>query len=339
MTYQNEGGIWEIIEPLRVVAPARAKSNARKKQAPAFPTEYIPHYVFNTDHLWLIRSPGFDPHCEFPDYCGRRTFWNRFDPAFAAGVHATIFDKALGDLVPPDAISSMKRKSLWLDVNILSYDPRDHFDNAFIDEGWGQVNQRLAAFQSDHSDWASLGAAAHGIADFYAHSSYAHFANLQNPADPDGSLAVYAPDVPLAASPEYDATPPDPSLPPFDLTSGRFSTNASLWNGSSQQAAALWSGKIISGRYAQKYDPLATFWEGWTSLPSAVVSTPGFALRGSLPHHDEIAVDSQTMGKRHKLYSQNSSGPSDRQAYANQFRWRMNTAIEHIRQVYLNLTE
>jgi len=48
----------------------------------------------------------------------------------------------------------------------------------------------------------------------------------------------------------------------------------------------------------------------------------------------EIAVDEETMKSRHKLYSGNSSGPDDRQAYANQFLWRKNTAIQHIRQAY-----
>jgi hypothetical protein len=32
----------------------------------------------------------------------------------------------------------------------------------------------------------------------------------------------------------------------------------------------------------------------------------------------------------------NTSGPEDRQAYANQFRWRFNTAIHHIRQAFLD---
>lgn len=182
--------------------------------------------MFNTDHLWLVRAAGFTPERGLPSYWQRRTFWNRFDPSFAAGVHSTIFDKALGDLIDASALSRVKRKSLWLDVNILTYDPCDHFDNAFLDQGWDKVNQRLAAFRSDNSDWESFGAAAHSIGDFC----------------------------------------------------------------------------------------------------------------GSVPHHDEMAVDAATPGKKHKLYNGPSAGPTDRQAFANQFRWRVNTATQHIRRAFLQAT-
>lgn len=333
--YQNEAGIWEILEPLRVVAPAGVTAKSRRSAPAARGAEYVPHYVFNRDHLWLIRSPSFDARCGFSDYCRRRSFWKRFDPAFAASVHTTIFDRALGDLVPAAALSRIKRKSLMLDVNILAYDPRDHFDNGYVDQGWGVVEERLAAFKADPSDWESFGAAAHGIGDFYAHSSYLHFARLVDPATAGGAAVPYSPGVETVAAPYYGPAPTDPSLGPFDLTSGRFSTNGNLWKGTPAQAADDWSGKIVSGRYAQKYDPQATFWEGWTSIPRDLASAPDFALRGSLPHHDEIAVDGETMAKRHRLYARNSQGPTDRKAYTNQFRWRVNTAIGHVRQAFI----
>ena len=76
-----------------------------------------------------------------------RCFWNRFDPSFAASVHNTIFDEALGDIASADAISAMKRQSLWMDANIATYDPRDHFDNGYIEQGWQKVNERLANVQ------------------------------------------------------------------------------------------------------------------------------------------------------------------------------------------------
>ncbi len=336
VVYQNEAGIWEIVEPLRVVAPAGALTKARKRRGESAATEYVPQYVFNRDHLWLVRTPGVDPRREFADYCQRRTFWDKFDPSFAAGVHSSIFDKALGDLVPAAALARMKRKSLWLDVNILTYDPCDHFDNGYIDDGWAKANQRLEAFRSNNSDWESFGAAAHSIGDFYAHTSYLHFANLLNPSANNGAAAPYGPGIPMAATPRYDSTPAALSMEPFDLTSGDFSMNNNLWKGTPLEAAGLWSGKIISGRYAQKYDPQATFWEGWTSIPAKLAAAPGFANRGSLPHHDEIEVDAQAMGGRHKLYERSSGGAGDRNAYDNQFRWRVNTAIQHIRTAYLD---
>jgi len=51
-----------------------------------------------------------------------------------------------------------------------------------------------------------------------------------------------------------------------------------------------------------------------------------------LPHHNEIAVDDQNISTGHKLYRGTATGPADRQAFANQFRWRKNTAIAHIQQ-------
>jgi hypothetical protein len=177
---------------------------------------------------------------------------------------------ALGGKIPASALSIIKRKSLWLDVNILTYDPRDHFDNGYIPDGWARVNSRLAAFQKDNTDWDIFGPAVHSIGDFYAHSSYVHFAMLQNAASPQGQAVVYSPGGALVAPPQYTANPGDPSLPPFDLTSDAFSLNPYAWKGTKTQAAAQWAGKLISGRYAQKYDPKAGFFENFTSLPLAL---------------------------------------------------------------------
>ena len=321
--YQNEGGAWEILEPLRVSASGLEKASNPKRLKPVPATEYVPHYVFNKDHLWYVNSRHFRPEHGLRDYLADRTFWNKFDPSFAASVHDTTFDQALGDLVQANALSRIKRKSLLLDANIATYDPRDHFDNAYIEQGWQTVNDHLAAFKNDQSDWESFGAAAHGIGDFYAHSSYVHFAPIQ----PDGSVLPYESGMSLAPPPAYVD-------PPLSLTSGRFSVNDNLWDGTQQAAADHWAGELISGRYAQKYDPQATFWEGFTSIPIALAQAADYKFRGALPHHDEIAVDEQTMTDRHKLYNSSSSGLDDRLAYANQFRWRLNTAIQHIRRAY-----
>jgi hypothetical protein len=334
--YQNESGVWEILEPLRALAPRPAKASARSARRLAQSVEYVPHYVFNADHLWVVQSRDLSRRRNFQQYCQERSFWNKFDPSFAAGVHNTIFDQALADLVPASALSAIKRKSLWLDANILSYDPRDHFDNGYIDAGWVVANSRLAQFRQDNNDWGSFGAAAHAIGDFYAHSSYVHFAALQNAGAVRGQAAIYAPGAGLVAAPDYTAAGADPSLPPFDLTSNAFSLNPNLWKGTKAQAAQQWAGKLLSGRYAQKYDPMATFWEGFTGIPTALAQAPDFPVRGSLPHHDEIAVDDQAMGKRHKLYHASSAGPVDRQAYANQFRWRVNTAVQHVRKALVD---
>ena len=192
--YQNEGAVWEILEPMTKVGGRSGKSRSSPARQLAQSLEYVPHYVFNTDHLWQIHSRDFNRDAEFSDYCHARKFWNKFDPSFAAGVHNTIYDQALGSKIPAAALSIIKRKSLWLDVNILTYDPRDHFDNGYIPEGWDRVNARLAAFRANNNDWDNFGAAAHSIGDFYAHSSYVHFAVLQNAASPQGQAVVYSPD-------------------------------------------------------------------------------------------------------------------------------------------------
>ncbi len=334
--YQNEGAVWEILEPMTKVGGHAGKSRSSPTRQLAQQLEYVPHYVFNVDHLWKIHSRDFNRDTKFEDYCHERRFWTKFDPSFAAGVHNTIYDQALGSKIPAAALSIIKRKSLWLDVNILTYDPRDHFDNGYIPEGWDRVNSRLAAFRKENTDWDSFGAAVHSIGDFYAHSSYVHFAVLQNAASSQGRAAVYSPDGDLVAPPQYTANPADPSLPPFDLTSDVFSLNPNLWKGTKQQAAAQWGSKLISGRYAQKYDPKAGFFENFTSLPLDLVQAADYNTRGALPHHNEIAVDDQNISSNHKLYRATANSPGDRQAFVNQFRWRKNTAIQHIQKALLD---
>ena len=328
--YQNEASVWEILEPMTKVGGQSGKARLGRGPQPAQKVKYIPHYVFNVDHLWQIHSRDFNKNAKFDDYCHGRKFWGKFDPSFAMGVHNSIYDLALGGKIPASAISAIRRKSLMLDVNILTYDPIDHFDNGYIPDGWARVNSRLASFARDNTDWDSFGAAAHSIGDFYAHTSYCHFAVLQNAASLQGQAVVYTPDGDLVAPPQYDAGVADPSLPPFDLTSAAFSMNTNLWKGTKQQAAAQWAGKLISGRYAQTNDPWAGFFENFTSLPMPLTKAVDYKTRGALPHHNEIAVDDQTLPTGHKLYRRTATGLADRQAFTNQFRWRKNTAIQHI---------
>jgi hypothetical protein len=332
--YQNEQGLWEILEPLSLIDAGRPAARRRPLSADTAAAEYLPDFVFNADHLWRVRSARVAGDTRFDAYCEQRAFWQRFDPSFAAGVHATIFEQALGDLAPAGALAQMKRRSLWLDANLFGYDPRDHFDNGYVGEGWSRVAERLQQFHRDNADWASLGAAGHGIGDFYAHTSYLHFARLKKPAAAAGRAAVYCPNVPLVASPRYGPEPAAGELPVFDLTSNAFSVNGTYWKGRKAEVAEHWADRMVSGRYAQR-DDAQSFFEGFTAIPRALLADPGFAVRGSLPHHDEIAVDGSVPGKRHRLYRSRSAGPADRGAYDNQFRWRRNTAVAHLRQAFL----
>lgn len=335
--YQSEAGAWEILDPLQFAKTPRRRT--RELAGASVPTEYVPHFVFNADHLWLVRTPHA-PHLKrFQDYWSRREFWQKFDPGFAAGVHNHIFDEALKGIpgLPTSAVSAMKRTSLWLDVSLPGYDPRDHFDNGYIEAGWQRVEKRLGQFRQDRKDWSSFGAAGHAIADFYAHSSYIHFARLLDAADEKlGRALTYTPDVPLAAAPAYSAAEPGPGVAPFDLASGPFTLNKTVFKGDKALAAQLWAGRLISGRYAQRGDS-QSFFEAFTNIPMGLVRAQDFATRGALPHHDEMAVDDTTPGKRHRLYRATSNGPEDRCAYANQFRWRKQTAIAHVRAAFLQV--
>ena len=248
-------------------------------------------------------------------------------PKFAASVHNAIFDEALGDIVPPNGISAIKAQSTYMDANIATYDPMDHIDNGYVDESWQRINERLDAFRKDPTSWKTFGAAAHTIGDFYAHTSYMHFAPIQA----DGTAAIYQPGMDLGFVPDYSETSS------FSLVNGTFSVNTNLWDDTQDVALVYWNGKLISGRYAQKYDPCAEFWDGLTSIPYSLSLGDDFKFRGALPHHNEIAVDSDIMIPEHKLYSKDSQGPDDRMSYANQFQWRKATAIKHIRQTFQTL--
>jgi hypothetical protein len=199
------------------------------------------------------------------------------------------------------------------------YDPRDHFDNGYIEESWKQVADRLAQFKTDGVRNLDLfHRAAHAIGDFYAHSSYGQFGAIRN-----GRLVLYDPDDPAASlqqAPEYG------EASDFDIASGKlkFTTNGNLWKGSTQEAAALWKGKLISGRYAQKHDSHGVV-ETITFIPASLTKDKSFRLRGSLPHHNEIAVDED---RGHNILY-------DKGKFAAQYQLRKDAAVRHIRQAFI----
>jgi len=197
-----------------------------------------------------------------------------------------------------------------------TYDPLDHFDNGYIDESWARVADRLSRFKNANlQELGSFHKAAHGIADFYAHTSYAHFGKITN-----GSLELYSQNAAIS-TPIYDATSK------FNLVSGGFSINKNLWNDSPEAVAALWNGKIISGRYAQHGDSHGAI-ELVTFIPSSLQEQTGFNLRGALPHHNEIAVDEDQPASEHILYKGDD--------YAQQYKYRYDATVRHIRDVFQN---
>jgi hypothetical protein len=294
--------------------------------------------LFNWEHLWVIDN---DNNESLQDIVSKE--WNRMNPTFAGFVHNNIIHAALSD-APKWVINELDKRFThivpFVDSTIVdepdwpgSYHPFDHFDSGFINEGWGRVSDRLNKFKANNKALGNFAWAAHGIADFYAHSSYVHFAKLVSPQMEGGYATPYDPANPAACF----ATPPAYNQGLFDFK--RFSINTRLYNkGNNSQAAALWQDKIISGRYAQKPDsrPPGTF-EQLVKIPPNLSNQADYFQHGALPHHDEIAVDEPDAGKDHSLYVKNipaSTQLTDRQFYANQYRWRYFSAVQHIRQSF-----
>lgn len=337
--YKNENGHWLLLEPLQLNSEKTKTGNqppgGKAGTKEVFYAEYIPMFLFNNNHLWYVgnnKNPA-----SFSDTVSRS--WQKLNPKFAGAVHQTILNEALSSVAPRFILDALNRHfSRILGIspvvddidNFLThgYDPRDHFDNGFIDEGWELVAKRLQGFKSNNVDLDSFAYAAHGIADFYAHSSYLHFAKINN------DLAGIYDAAKLAAlcenPPGYDA---DSS---FNLASGPFSMNTNLYKGTRLQAVNQWKEKIISGRYAQKGDSQAKALEKLTFIPKELTGGD-FNVRGSLPHHNEIAVDDSTFDSAHKLYKKIANPQEkDRLAYSNQFKWRKKTAIAHIRTAFVD---
>lgn len=320
--YKNESGLWMLIEPLLHSEQARKRGEALR-QKPARVAiaayEYVPYYVFNDSHLWSLKNNTIAT--PFLDYLHARRFWEEFDPEFAAAVHNHIFDLALDKLGWSD-LTYVKGVSLAMDINPATYDPRDHFDNGYIAESWQGLTENLAKKTLD-----GLARACHTVGDFYAHSTYAHFAKK----DAAGKLVLF--DGTLGD--ERFSRIPDYGSGDFDLhDTQRFTANSTMCTMTKDEAIAYWNGrKLISGRFAQPEDPYQGALEKlFISIPYQLRHGADFMPRACLPHHNEIAVDSglDASGKipaTHKLYQ-------DPQLYADQFTLRFNAALNHIKELY-----
>lgn len=251
--YLRENGAWQILEPLAKIQKSRSG-----KQASSGPqdVEYVPHFVFNSSHLWRVRGPESRADARFSDYLASRPkkFWASFNPAFAAGTHADIFDLALVGMTEQD-LELVKGTSLGVDINVLAYDPRDHFDFAYIDQSWDRVESRLAS-----RDLVDFALASHAIADFYAHSVYGHFVERKA----DGTLPIYDRSVAFRSLDyRFLQNEPRPGSDDDDFT-----------------FAQRWQGKLISGQW----------WRWYTTYPSELKGE--VQLHRCLPDHDRLAVDS-----------------------------------------------
>ena len=337
--YKNERGRWMLIEPLHMLKSPGGHNgkSGRLLAGRSIGTSYVPYYVFNNTHLWKIRNT--EQAESFHERVGKA--WSKPEPSFMGEVHKTILNNALRNVAPQWSIDGLNRYFTRIgrigpvgddadDLLNHSYDPRDHFDNGLIKEGWGLVKERLKQFHANNHDLESFAYAAHGISDFYAHTSYVHFAKLKYASSPTGYAVPYSSNDPgtgLSSPPDYSGGST------FDLTTDRFSVNPHYWKGPKNSVPKLWNGEILSGRYAQMKDSHG-FLERLMNIPDEMLTAPDFYKCWSLPHHDEIAVDEERLSNGHKLYTGTRTSDTDRLSYENQFRWRKNAAVNHIRQAF-----
>jgi hypothetical protein len=298
VVYMNEGGAWQILEPMALASPdppaeRSPEQEATPREREIGDVEYVPYFVLNRHHLWRVRNPHRRGGDRLADYLAERSFWDGFDPSFGSSVHNSIFDEALAGMKRSD-LATVKNLSFAIDVRVDRYDPRDHFDFAYIPEGWARIQARLATGKL--KDFAC---AAHSIGDFYAHTNYADYA----PRRPGtGAIIPYDPRRPaLKQEPVYDFFKYQP-LPGCTMTA--------------DQAAARWRGHLISGQW----------WRWYSTYPDELEGPAELALRRALPDHDQIAVDKSQRPDEHRAY--------DEAEFQIQFADRRRAAVEHIRAAY-----
>ena len=304
VVYRGEDGGWMALEPV--------PSNEKSKH-PALGFEYDPRFVFNGDHKWSFTAQ------ERPRP-GKR--WNELDPTFHGEVHKSIVTHAAAEAnVPAPLRSQLARTFTTLFGNVIdnpdlrfqSYHPRDHFDSGVIDEAWATVLARLQRFYAkpltDADGVNNLCWALHALADFYAHSTYAHFLRLEK-----GALIPYDP---IAGTPalRYDYAS-DPTFSGAD-----FCHYDAWWKPGMFDRLARWKGRPISGRYSFHGDSQDVI-ERLTNAPpdSAFPNPAARQFAGALPHHNELAVDEEVGSN--KLYGS--------AAFKEQFAWRYHLALRHM---------
>jgi hypothetical protein len=304
VVYRAEDGQWLSLEPVPSESATRAVNHE---------FEYRPDYVFNGDHQWAVRPLDDTP--------AMKKRWNQLDPTFHGDVHRSIVLRA-ADLakVPASLRSRLARTFTTLfgqvidnpDIRFRSYDPRDHFDSALIDESWRYVKSRLGRFYkaslTDSEGVNNLCWALHAIADFYAHSTYVHFLARERKHR-----------VP------YDPIKKQPALK-YDYAGDPVFSKAKLsyykpwYKPADFDRYARWAGGPISGRYSLKNDSKGTIESLTNEAPSSAFNSKTKAIAGSLPHHDEIAVDE--FHGSNKLYSSAQ--------FNEQYTLRYELAVQHI---------
>jgi hypothetical protein len=306
VVYKSEEGSWTPLEPV----PSRASARHA-----ALELSYEPEYVFNGDHQWSVSSRLERAF---------RARYNALEPTFHGEVHKSIVEHAASLAKLPEALRTrISRTFTGLlghvidkpDLNVRAYDPRDHFDSGLIEQSWTTVAFRLKIFYAkplgDAEGLINACFAAHGIADFYAHSSYAHFLSREL-----GTITPYDPATKKPAL-SYDYAN-DPAF-----SSAKLTYYTPWYQPEDFDRFTKWRGRAISGRYSFPNDSHDAI-EAVTNAPTDAAIPRGAAqtFAGSLPHHNEIAVD-EAGDHTNLLYPLAAD-------YAKQFALRYHLALRHI---------
>ena len=349
--YKDESGQWLLLEPL--LQTKHGRPPATRPWNRSLEARYRPRFLFNDCHLWQVAADTQSLNALHP--LARR--WSRLHPRFAGDVHQSILNDALHDFLQqhqrPDILQDLNAHYFSPAFGVVgptvdqfdrgTYNPFQHFDNGYIDQGWAFVKDRLAEFKSDpQKNLQSFASAAHAVADFYAHSSYLHFAKI----DPQTQSA--APYSPRRRLPNRAGLHPGSFRPDLGQVHRQLEVLGQPQRSRDPPIRRVPDAnqRIISGRYAQPGSGLFGSLTGdlgpgglthqvpeiTSTIPANLKNRPCFRFRGALPHHNEIAVDEfpKKMAKAdykiQKLY--------DPPTYARQFTYRYNTARTHILKVF-----
>ncbi len=342
VAYKNEAGLWRIIEPYSLNFRETKIDTEKKKIRESTEAEYRPIYIMNNRHLWKVNDVfgGAEKikksKNEFTDYI-RKRFFTGFKPAYGYKMHKEIVLGAIKaddfasklDMEQKEELFSFASSGSYTDADYLrkfasmvsgvditlNYDPRVHFDNGLIGESFKFMKDNL-----DAKTVEGLATAVHAASDIYAHTSYAHFADEESPE----TFKNWKPGSAGYAG-QFENLPDYGEGSDFDLN--KFSINELVYGKKDgrKKAAEFWKDRVISGRFGQKFDSKGIL-ETTQFCPE---NFDHYDMTGALPHHNEIAMDSEKRPDGHTLYT-------DEKKYAEQYELRKKLAMAHVKEIFEN---
>jgi hypothetical protein len=230
--YRDERGVWRLLDP-SLTTSSWDFPDAASLSVPGAAFHYQAEFVLNSQHLWIVDPPvlaqrrrrgkkSFDAYVE-----GRKRF-ARLQTRFWYRVHEDILGTALDGMASAKEIDLFVRVNRHLDFPSWlggdEYHPREHFDNALIQQSFDLARKNLSSGKLE-----KIGKALHALGDFYAHSSFL-----------DVGVAAYG--APEKVPPYYRAR----IDPTFASTLARFTYT---WD-----RTGIYRGKLVSGAYDEGDD-------------------------------------------------------------------------------------